>query len=47
MVYSSSSWSVPAKFAGTSNNNWIIRALNDIKENTINSILKKEIMRYI
>jgi hypothetical protein len=47
MVYSSSNWSVPPKFAGTANNNWIIRAINDIKENTINSMFKKEIMRHL
>jgi hypothetical protein len=38
MVESSSDWSVPSEFAGTSNNNWITRALSRIDNELISII---------
>lgn len=47
MVGSSSSWNVPAQFAGNKSNNWITRAVNDIDDNRILSIIQEEVTKSI
>ena len=43
MVESSESWSVPAQFAGISDNNWITRAIDNINENNLYQIIQSNI----
>ncbi len=45
MVDSASSWSVPAQFAGNKTNNWITRAISDIEDNRISSIIQEEVTK--
>jgi|APGre2960657404_1045060.scaffolds.fasta_scaffold50294_2 hypothetical protein len=45
MVNSASSWSVPAQFAGNKTNNWITRAIGDIEDNRISSIIQEEVTK--
>lgn len=47
MVKSNSSWTVPPQYAGTSSNNWISRAINDIDDSRILSIIQSEIEKNI
>jgi hypothetical protein len=46
MVASNGNWGVPAAFAGSEGSNWITRSLSKT-ENSITSIIKKNIERYI
>lgn len=45
MVNSSSNWSVPSEFAGTISSNWISRAIDDISDLFISSIIENEIRK--
>lgn len=45
MVDAASSWSVPAQFAGNKTNNWITRAISDIEDNRISSIIQEEVTK--
>lgn len=47
MIESNSNWSVDAQFAGTKTNNWIIRAINDISDDNMSSIIQNEIEKNI
>lgn len=47
MIKSSSNWSVPSAFAGTTTNNWFTRALDTIKDDTLQNLIQKEIEKFI
>ena len=47
MVESSSSWNVPAQFAGVTDNNWITRAIDSINENNLYQIIQNNIESHI
>lgn len=47
MVKSQKSWGVPSIYAGTSENNWVTRAINSIGDSEIIDIIQSELNRVI
>lgn len=47
MTESNLSWNVPSQFAGNRSNNWITRAVDNIDDNKIISVIQQEIIKNI
>jgi hypothetical protein len=47
MVSSTENYRMPAKYAGTENNNWVYRAMNKLDDTTMQNIIQNALEKNI